>query len=475
MALNLTNVFTMLGRAGRNAYIINGAQDTQDTPFNQTAALAFVNPAWIAPLSQSYDAGIRSETGSMSSWTTFAATCLQQMVADDSPAYGTSLGAALAYLEAQMRAQSATVLQCTVGGSSAAEAGNLGSGSVFITLIRGDGLSLQNTIAEVGTVLITADSYTGGQTAGREPWQWVGSPNVSSLNTGVGVGLWDWDWPQGSGSSAAGVCVSASQDASTGVGNNYLTNGDMEDWDTTGTPFLNYWDLGVGTWGTSIQQESGTVLGGTYSVRFNAGATLNELTQQFDSADLTGATAGTTAALEAFTGYAFNMWLRASGVISGGVMTVSLVDSGGTVINDQQGTANSQTVTLSTIGSGSWTGVPFAFRTPVVLPSDGIVRLKIKITTALAGANLYMDEVCFTQPTNLYLGGPSIALFSNPADPYEAGPDPDGYTLTFTNNRGGASFGATFQTLVNRLFQTPELILPYDPAPTILDTLITAP
>ena len=471
MALNIADIFAVFGRAGRNAYIINGAQDIQDVPFTQLAAFSYVDPNWIAPLAQSYDAGIRSETGSMGAWAQACATILQRLVAADDPAYGTSLGSALAYLNAQMIAQGKTVKLCTIGASSAAEAGNVGNGSVFITTVRGDGLSLQNTVAEVGTILITSDSFTGGQTAGQEPWQWTGAPNVSSLQTGTPVGLWDWDWPQGSGTSASGRCIAANQYASTS--GNFLYNGDFENW-TGGTPGLTYWNLAVGTWGTSIQRESSVVQGGTYSVRFNAGATLNELTQQFDTTSSSGATAGTTAALSPFSGYAFNLWLRASGVISAGVMTVSLVDSTGTVINDQKGTANSQTITLSTIASGSWTGVPIAFRTPVILPTDGIIRLKIKITTALAGANLYMANAAWCVPTNLYVGGPNVAIFSDLSDPYEAAPDPDGYQITFTNNRGGASYCATFQSLINRLFRAPTLILPYDNSPTELDSLITS-
>lgn len=470
MALNLTQVFTSLGRAGLNAYLIDDAQSTQGSPFSDLAGESWVNPTWVAPLSQQYDQLLRISSSGMGAWVQAATTILQQLVTADNPAYGATLGSSLNYLNQQMIAQSETVQECAVGSTVTADAANVGGGTVVVSLVRFDGLTFQNVVAEETTLRITADSYTGGATAGQEPWQWAGAPNVSSYGTGTPVGTWDFDWPQGSGQTATGNAISADVDAS--PTNNMLTNGDCEDW-TTGTPSLNYWYLETGTWGTSIQRSS-TALGGTYSIQFNTGATLNGLTQQFGSSDVTGATSGTTAEVAAFTPYIVNFWTKAAGVISAGVLTVSLVDSAGTVIQNQAGVNQSQTLALSAL-STSWTPRSFAFQLPVVLPTDGIVRLKIKITTALAGAALLVDDICMCQPTSLYQGGPYAAVFSNPATPFEAVPDPDGFTLTFTNDRGGATYGATFQTLVSRLFQTPGLILPYDASPTISDTLITTP
>lgn len=419
---------------------------------------------------QSYDSNIRGEMGSMSAWTSAVNTVLIQLVAAQDPAYGTSLQAAVSYLYQAMLASGDTVLQYTLTSTVTADVGNVGIGSVFVTLIRGDGYSLQNTIPENATLLITADSYTGGATRGQEPWQYTGAPNVSSLGTGVGVGLWDWDNPQGSGASASGNCISASQYA-TGNGN-ILTNGDAANWTGSAPAVLNNWNLEIGTWGTSIIREAVQFLSSPYSIKFNTGATLNSLTQQFSTTASSGATAGTTVPIQPYLGYAFNLWLKAAGVVSGGVMTVSLVDSSGTVILDQKGTANSTTIAL-TGAPTSWTPHLIAFRTPVILPADGIVRLKVKITTALAGAALYMDDIAMCQPTNLYVGGPSIAVFSDASAPFEAVPEPDGWTIGLTNDYGGSTYHSSFQTLANRLWQIPGLILPYDPSPTISDTLIT--
>lgn len=472
MALNLTNLFTALGRIGRNAYIIaSGAQDLQETPFDTLVGYAYINPAWVASLAQSYDAMIRSESGGMGVWSDAAATILQGLVSEENAVYGSSLGQSLAFLNNEMVAQNKTIAECTIGSSVSAEAANVGSPAVFVILKRGDGIILQNTIAEEGNLLFTSDSYTGGATAGQEPWQYTGAPNVSSLGTGVAVGLWDWDWPQGSGVQASGVCIAGDDEAN--EAGNFLTNGDFESW-TGATPVvLDYWKLTVGTWGTSITRSGSTEgIDGGYCVEFVAGAVNNTLTQQFDSStsDGTDATAGTVANPTAFASYAFNVWLKADGVISAGVMTVSLVDGSDVVIADQSGTNNSTDIAL-TAHDTDWVAHPIDFRLPVIVPD--VIRLKIAISTDLAGANLFMDWAAFCRPTNLYAGGPNVAVFSEPAVPIEAGPDPDGFQITFTNDRAGASFGATFQTLVNRLFQAADLILPYSGSPDFADTLIT--
>lgn len=467
MSLNLSNLFTTLGRAGRTAYLIDGAQALQPVPWNEVAAQAWLNPAWVATLAQSYDSTIRQQSTGMSTWTQAMQMVLQSMVAADVPAYGTSLDASLQYLYEQMVAQAATVKTCAIGSSVVADAANVGTGSMVVSLVRYDGLIFQNTVAEVSTLLITRDSYTGGATAGQEPWQWQGAPNNSSLGTGVPCNLWDWDFPQGSNGGAGGTCISAAVDANAST--NLLTNGDMESWDATGTPFLNSWNLATGTWGTTAARSS-TALGRTYSLQLTAGGA-NVLTQQFNSTALTGATAGTSASITAFQPFQLGFFTKATGVISAGTLTWKLVDSSGTVLNNQAGAAQTGTLALTGL-STSWTLRTFAFQTPVVLPANGIVRLQLA-DTALAGANLLIDDVTFCVPTSLYKGGPYAAVFSNPATPFEAGPDPDGFTATFTNDRGGASYGATIQFLVNRLFQSAGLILPYSGSPSLADTLIT--
>lgn len=479
MALNLTNLFTALGRTGRVAYLINTAQAAQGTPFSELAGYAYINPAWLTGLTPAYDSLIRAQSGGMATWAQTAQSVLRNLVTADNPQYGVSLPTALLYLYEQMLAQGASVKRYTVGSTVTPDAANVGSGNLVVCLTRGDGLLFQNVVQEACTLLITADSFTGGATAGREPWSFAGQQNVSSLLTGAAVGTWDWDSPTGSAAAVTGNCVAANAYANP-VGN-LLTNGDWATW-TGGTPAPSYWNLVVGAWGTDVQRNS-SPLAGTYCVQFNAGTgVLTELTQQFGPASTaSGATAGTQASVAPVSTVVANMFLKAAGVVTGGVMTVKLVDGSGTTINDAQGNPNSQTLTLSTLTT-SWVPHAFTFRLPYVLPAA--VRLDVKISTALTGSNVYMDwNAAATTGSslsgqvgavvNLYPGGPNVVLFSNPAAPFEAAPDPDAYTVAFTNDFGGSTYRASWQSLAAKLFQTPGLILPYSNSPTIADSLIT--
>jgi hypothetical protein len=404
----------------------------------------------------------------MFAWQQAAATILQGLVSAQDPQAGASLVGSLVYLQQAIIAQSASVQVCALTSTVTANSGNSGAGSVWVGLTRGDGLSLQNTIAETGILVIASDSFTGGATLGQEPWQWQGAPNVSSLGTGAPVGAWDWDALQASGSALSGNCIAANQYAvQTG---NLLTNGDFALWPVALADPTN-WHLVTGAWGTDAQRST-TVLGGVFSVEFLPTATLTTLTQQFGTASTTtGATAGTTATLAPYTGYAENLWLKAAGVITGGVLSVSLVNSSGAVINDQQGNPNTTTIAL-TGASTNWVPHSLPFRLPINPPS--VVRLQIEMSTALAGAGLILDWVAMCEPpTAIYPAGPNLAVFSSPASPFVAVPNPDGWTVALTNDRGGSTFGATWQTLLNRLFGNPNFIAATSGSPTIADTLIT--
>lgn len=475
MALNLTQLFTAISRSINNAFLINRAQNQQSAPFNALVGLSYVNPAWTAQLAQSYDTLIRNESGGGDRWSDTARIILQAMVTADNPSYGTSIGSSLLYLLEQFQEQSATVKECTITTSVTADALNVGKPAVYVSKTRYDGVIFQNIVAEVGSFVFTNDAYTGTATKNMEPWQYTGAPNVSSLGTGISVGIWDWDWPQGSNVLVTGNNIDAAQEASTS--GNYLTNGAFTNWTGSIPAALNNWYLSGGTWGTDIRQSSSTEgIDGGYCVEFIAGTGTTEyISQQFNStqSDGTNVNAGTSAVLTPLKTYVLNMFLKTPTSVSAGVLTISLRDSSGNVINDQSGTPNSSTISLAGLTT-SWSPYQVEFRLPTVLPSDGIIRLRIAITTALTGGNVLMDYVAFAQPTSLYAGGPSVISFANPAHPVESGINPDSWVLTFTNDRGGAQFGWTWQNAINRLFRAPDLILPYSQTPTISDGLITS-
>lgn len=170
--------------------------------------------------------------------------------------------------------------------------------------------------------------------------------------------------------------------------------------------------------------------------------------------------------VSASTQYAVNIWSAVDVVPAAGTLVIDLVDGiGGTVVNDDQGTANTLTIDL-TAETTSFVSHSVVFRTPAVLPSTTYLRLRL--TTALStGTNLYMDELCMVSMTELYSGGLYAAAFSGPKD-YVVG---DAATVTITNDMRGA-----LHTWCNRVFalRTNRQLLPSTAAgtETQADTLI---
>lgn len=179
------------------------------------------------------------------------------------------------------------------------------------------------------------------------------------------------------------------------------------------------------TGGTHALAHATTTAGSAFSVR---GARALEL-------DATGAeqtTIQVPVTLAALTQYALSLFAAVDVVPAAGVITVDLIDGvGGSVINDEAGTANSFTITAAglTTTPVMQTGV---FRTPSALPP--IVYLRIRQSTAIsAGTSAFLDEVQLKEMTELYTGGVWAAAFTGSTD-WEL---EDRVTIAATNDRAG--------------------------------------
>lgn len=460
MSIDLTGtpggLFPRLGRLGRLAYLANQHQALLPAGFASLYAQFTVGQADpILSVLADDDRLTRGQSAVSASLGRVAGDIVRAAVRADAPAADRSLAAALAEVRRQMAAAGVTVKASTVGVTATplASPAFVGSGQVVTSTKRGTGLVQELAVAETLRLGCVRDSYTGGAVAGREGFQLVGAENRA--------GVWDWDYPQGSGASAAPTSVSSDPG-----GGSVLAGGGFETWSQTPLQAEN-WAITTGTWATNAVQSS-TALRGSYSCRLAAGATLTALRQQFGSTAATGATAGTAAVLTPLTSYAVHLWLRtASGTASAGVLTVELVDGSGTVVNDEQGVANSFAVTLSTLTT-AWAPKSGVFRLPAVPPAT--VALRLRLSTALAGADVLLDDVCCAPLAAAYPAGPGLAVFAG-ATPFKAG---DTWAVAVTNDRGGASYLATFQSLFYRLFGDPLSLLPSAGSPTLADTLITA-
>lgn len=203
--------------------------------------------------------------------------------------------------------------------------------------------------------------------------------------------------------------------------------------------------------------------GGTYTPATSTAGSANAFigkAVEFDSDAAQLTTLNQPVTLKALTQYAFNLWMLADVVPAAGVITVDLVDGiGGTVINDEAGTANSFTITCSALTT-SFVAKNTTFRTPKIMPDT--IYLRIRISTAVsAGTSIFFDHAALVEMTELYKGGPSAAIFSGKTPMRKSSTDgqveADYFILTTAN-----AYAGEIQTWFDRNFSMREkgLLLP---------------
>lgn len=153
---------------------------------------------------------------------------------------------------------------------------------------------------------------------------------------------------------------------------------------------------------------------------------------EFDSNGSQTTTIMAPVGLAPLSQYGFCAWMKTDSVPAAGVLTVDLVDGvGGTVINDEAGTANSFTVAATGLTT-SFVAKTGVFRTPAAMPNQAYLR--IRISTAVSNtSSVFIDEVYLGPMTELYVDGPSVAIF----DGSTAWLPDDIVTFTITNGREG--------------------------------------
>jgi hypothetical protein len=426
--------------------------------FNAILAQYGTAPSIVSGVPDQQSSAQSGLMGNASLLQSIAQNTINLMVFLDNPqSSNTSLTVSIVEVIRQMALNGQTVKQCNVTISSAPvpAVSNTGNGLVVGTVKRGDGRVNENSFAEVGYFFCTADAQTGGAQPGNENWQWQGE--VAETNTLAN------DWPLGSGQAASLTSISAIY--SNGSGGNLLTNSGFETYATTPNVPDN-WILVTGTAGTQIAQNTvtGNVYTGTSSLEFiGDGLTSTSIKQTFGQQ-----TTGTGQTLSPDTPYAFAIWLKLNVVPAAGVLTIDLVDQNNTVILDDQGVSNAMVIPL-TAASTTFTGYGGVFRLPKLLPNA--YGLRVHLSTPLSsGSTLYLDNGALGLMTQLYSAGPSLAIFSG-SENWLLG---DEFSVTVTNDRGGASNLATFQTLFDRLLDMRDsnLLLPSSPTPSIPDALI---
>lgn len=244
------------------------------------------------------------------------------------------------------------------------------------------------------------------------------------------------------------------------------------------TPLFTHTITFVGQAGNVSQITiTNNTTGGTYTPATTTAGSANAFigkAVEFDSDGAQLTTLNQPVTLKALAQYAFNLWMLADVVPAAGVITVDLVDGiGGTVVNDEAGTANSFTITCSALTT-SFVAKNGVFRTPKIMPAA--IYLRIRISTAVSsGTSIYFDQAALVEMTEMYKGGPEAAIFSGKTPMRKAATDgqvdADYFLLTTTNDRA-----SELQEWFDRNFQMREkgLLLPSDTGgtETLADSLV---
>jgi hypothetical protein len=386
-----------------------------------------------------------------------------RMADDDVGLPSQTITAALQEIVRQLNNSSDSVKAPTITATPASGTPSpTGNPTVCAGLKDPDGHTLDYVYNEVLDLVVTADSFSGGATAGRETLSVTGDAKEGSMLS--------WNWPKGSGANTSLAACDAAENA----GANLLTNGSFDTW-SSNTP---------GTW--TISTGASTVTAEASDIYGSSGKAL-KITG--DGSTLTLLKQEVTSLVTAREVLALNAFVHVEGTAPGaGKIRFALVDGSGTVINDNAGTANSYTVdltqtTLQTTykATGAMTsteldanglsggGGKVFFRLPSNMPAA--VWVEIKVTTAITNTKLcYVDHVALVKATQAYgngvAGGPYLAAFSGSTKMVLN----DRYKVTVSNN-----YGSAMGKFLWRAFDLPTLgvWIPSSGSNTINENLIT--
>jgi len=321
--------------------------------------------------------------------------------------------------------------------------------TVLVALKNRDGGDNQFTIAETLRLEVSADSYTGGTSAGNEQF------SVKTVDSATDV--YNYDYPAGSGSD---VTLSRTNLTASQSEGNILENGTFTIASTTTATAPAGWSS-VGSYGTAGTHWVTT----TDGLKIVGNITSDVRLQQDVSISITARNV-----------YAFHFRAKAPTALTTGSIAIDLVDSTGNILTDDSNNYLAFSANLNTL-TASYTSFTGSFVIGSKTPSE--VYLRIRCTTA-ENTQVYMDRLVLTEMTELYTGGPFISVLGLASDPLTTSERVDitfskslatvtngqASTLTYTNN--------TFQVLFDRLFTTGSggFTLPYSATPTISDSLI---
>lgn len=402
---------------------------------------------------------------------------LVQMCDNDTKLPSRTVVEAFKLLITQMINSGDSIQQATVSaGAQTAWSGitNAGNGKVVMSVINGYGYTLQYLYPELLKFVCSNDSFSGTASRNQEKFTVTGQSVISDTFSEL--------WPGGSGASPTISTVDPAQQNS-GTQKNILYNGAFRNFSNTNYP--DNWvfnGTGAGA-GTTMFNDTGNPFNSirTSALKFlgaGGGANENSITQVFNtSPSVVQAAGGSPAIPSNDVPYAVGLWTRVSATPSAGVLTISLINQGGSIINDDNGNPNSFTIALT----GETTSYAFhsgVFRLPAKynLVSPNTLRLQITTSTAIdSGKYVDIAELAMTPMVQIYTGGPFVVIFPG-TNGWTFG---DTFSVTMANNYGGSQ--PFFNGYLQRTFNLSSILgnlpgylqaIPFSGSPTINNNLI---
>lgn len=339
------------------------------------------------------------------------------------------------------------------GNKGTAAAGNSGNGILLLSDLAPlrfmdalEILDFPSIKTETVRLRCLRDRNTRGIQSGAELFSAYGHRATDHL---------DPEWPKGS--NTKGVLNSTRPEARGGSspGVTAVTNGDFEQW-TSNTP--KNWTVVTGSPGTHFASNA-SAHRGSYAIRFvGDGSTAPNLTQQ------TNSVLGTRGRIQPDRPYAIVFAAKYATLAPGATFTVSVRDSGGTILSNGVVARQMSCNALSSDLTTSYQLFSQVVFSPVQVPTDAVID--IRFTSAPANTSeVFIDSIIVAEMKRFRPGGLAYLLAPGSTDFAVA----DEFTASIVNNCTTGDGEIALE--MDRFFDMEELgmVLPSSTSPTLAD------
>lgn len=445
MAINYTNLFTMLGKLVKSVNNVKtyygeldtdvGAVQTAYSTYSQFSLLQRIPDTWRGFKDNVYN-WIGQVNGQAFNLLTDRELILKELPIGS----GTSIQEVLPLLMANMVANSQHVTKSVVTiGSVTTTSVNASVGEAFVDAVLDgytspgagmppskayNGLTTQLTEDDTVSLICVQDSESGGTAEGSESFQWTGLPTNPGLYHYLSFG------------TGSNITLQPLNSYS------FITNGEFESF-STNTPAG--WTIVSGTVGTHILKETSVVQRGSSALKY---------TGDGSQATISISQVPVLSQLIPLKRYMVAAWVRGTSATANGTLTIQFEGTGYTAGATEKIEMDATALSAAT----TWSLKKFYINLPLEIPDD--FKLVVKVTGTLTAAkSVYIDGLVLGPVS--YVNGVNVTIVAG-KNKFLKG---DKFTFTLSNNDAGV-----FQTWFRK---ATGYQIPTDNSPAISDSLAT--